>query len=413
MSLDTILVGLVILLCLALEGFFAGSELAMVACDKLRLRQRAMGGSRGARVAEWLLSKPSRLFSITLLGTNFATVMASTVLTFYLIQNYGPAYGSFAILLSPVILVFAEILPKSVFHHHAERLVDRVAPLLTLFGSVSAPVVLVLQRLTERLLGGVRKAAGSEKRITREELALLLQGDEVRGGDIRPSERTMVARALRLAELRAKNVMIPLVAIDTLPVTASRDAALRILTARGMSLIPVFSHRVFDIVGILDAVDVLCAEPDAPLRTLIHQPVYVPEEMRLHELFRVLRERKETAAVVVDEYGGAMGIVTLEEICEEVVGDIRDEFERDVPLYREIGPQHYQVSARLEIEEAQALGLEIPPGDYETIGGMLLARFGRIPRVGERLTIGRWQYEIRQATERNVVEVDVHLHTQP
>lgn len=398
----------IVLICLVAEGFFAGSELALVACDKVRLRQRAAAGSRGARMAEHLLANPALLFSTTLLGTNLSTITASIVTTLYLIQQYGPAYSSFALLLAPIILIFAEILPKSIYQHYANVLVDRSAPGLLFFRTVLFPAVWVVRWVTESLLGGVQRASAGEPRITRDELKELLRAEETRRGDIRPIERTMIARVLRLAELKAKNVMVPIIEYETLPISATRDAAIGICDVQGSPIIPVFSHRVFNVVGILEAIDVLCAAPDRPVRDLMHKPFYVAETMRLHDVFRALRQRREGAAVVVNEYGGAVGLVTLEDIVEEVVGEIPDEFSQDELLIHPLGGRRFMVQARTEIEVvAAAVGMTVPKGDYETLSGLLLHVFGYIPHVGEEMVIEGWRYRIQQATERTIVSVEL------
>ncbi len=398
----------IVVCCFLVEGFFSGSEIAMVSCDRARLRRRSREGHHGAKMAERLLGRPARLFSITLFGINLSAIVASTVTTFYLIDRFGPAYGSLAILLSPFILIFAEILPKSIYHHNADRMVDRVAPLLTMFGTIFSPVILGLQRLTDRLLGGVRRASGSERRITREELVSILHGEETRGTDIRPTERKIVSRVLRLVEMTAKNVMIPLIEIEALPNTATCEAAFELLQLKGYPRIPIFSGRIFNVVGIIEATDILGGDPSQKVQDVMHPAVFVPKGMRLNEVFRLLRSRREEVAVVVDEYGSTLGLVGLEEIFEEVVGDIRDEYEFDEPQFRKIALHHFYVTGRLDVKEArEQLGLDIPPGDYQTMAGFLLQRFGYIPQIGEQITIGSWVYRIRQATSRAILEVEI------
>lgn len=401
----------VVVCCLLAEGFFSGAELAMVSADKLRLRQRAAAGGRGARIAEWLITHPARLLSTTLLGTNLSAIVASVVTTFYLIHHYGPEYSVFALLISPFVLIFGEIVPKSICQHHANWIVDRVAPVLAVCASVFYPVVWPLTRLTERLLGGVQRRSHGEQRISRHELALLLQETkpgEGAGTDIRPTERTMIARILRLPTLKAKNVMIPLAEMECLPVTATREAALALFDLKGYSRLPVFEHRVYNIVGILDAIEVLCAAKEEPLQQLLRTPCFVSEETPMPEVFRLLRDRQEKSAVVVDEYGAAVGLVTIEDIFEEVVGDIRDEFTLGRQLFQVVGHQQYLVSGRLEVEVAnEKLGLGIPPGEYATVAGAVIHHQGTIPRVGEVVRIGGYQYTVRQATDRAVLEVEV------
>lgn len=401
----------VVVCALLAEGFFSGSEIAMVSADKLRLRQRSAAGGRGARAAEWLISHPDKLFSTTLLGTNISVITATVVTTFYLIHHYGPGRGVFALLLSPIILIIGEILPKSIFQHNANRLVDKVAPVLVLCTSIFYPAVWLLSRFTERLLGEVRRMSSRERRLTREELVLLLEEGAPHGeqtSDIRPTERTMIAHILHLAELRAKNVMIPLAEMESLAVSATRDAALAVFDLKGYARLPVYEHRIYNIVGVLDAIEILCVAKDEPLAKLLRAPVFVPEEMSLPEVFKTLRERKEKAAIVVDEYGAAVGLVALEDIFEEVVGEIRDEFALGKQLYQVAGPGAYLVSGRLEVEVAnERLGLDIPPGDYETVAGAVLKHFGSIPCPGDVVMIGRHEYLVRQATDRAVVELEV------
>ncbi len=402
-----VVIGIVVL-CLLAEGFFAGSELALVACNKLRMQQRADAGSKKAKAVLELLNNPAQLFSTTLFGTNLATISASTVTTLFLIDEYGSGYGSLAILLAPLILLFAEILPKSIYQHNADWIVERIASPLLFFRVLFYPAVWPLSRLTGRLLGVVQKVMGQQKIITRNELAALLEGEEAARGDILPSERSMISRILRLPTLTAHNIMLPLTGMETLPVSASREVAIDLFDLKGIPFVPIFNGRVFDIVGVLEMSDVLCSLPGSKIDELMRTPIYVPESAPLHELYRVLRQYKEGIVVVVDEYGGAVGLISIEEIFEEVVGDIKDEFDLDEQLYTVLGPRHFSIMGRMEIEDViSATGIDLPEGDYETIGGMLLAHFHHIPKVGEEVTINQWNYRVSQATERTLVEVEV------
>lgn len=400
-------------ICIIGEGFFSGSELALVSCDKLRLEQRAAQGVYGARLAAMLLKNPAQLFGTTLLGTNLCTITASTIATLALIERYGHAYASFALLLAPIMLVFGEVLPKSIYRHHADWLVDRLAPLLMIFRNIFYPAIFGMTHLTNRWLADVRKLA-VEPRITRDELALLLEGDAAKGGDIRASERTMITRILQFAERRAKHVMVSLADIECLPLAATREAALSIFDLKGYAHLPVFANRIFNVVGILEAVDTLCAPPNETVSALMHKPVFVPQEMPLTELFRMLRERHERAAVVVDEYGAAVGIIALEDVCEEVVGEIRDEFSLNDELYQPLDRERFVLNGRMPVETAQQLfNIEVPNGDFKTVAGMLLTACGHIPRVGEEVHIGAFGYRVREANERSVIAVEVWRNGNP
>lgn len=406
--MDLVILIIVILVCLFLEGFFSGSELALVMADKLRLKNAADLGDREAKITRNLLKRPIRLFSTTLAGTNISVVTASTVLTFYIISQFGEEYSVFALLLSPVVLIFGEVLPKSVYQHHADYLAKRVGVLLVWASYILFPLVWPLSQLTKLLLGSIRKAALMEPRITREELTLMLASKEARASDMPPEERQMIRSVLDLSEDEVENIMIPLVEVEMLPSTADTDAALAIFDLKGFSRLPVFEHRSHNIVGMVDSADCVFASERKILKNIMHPVLYVPETMPLYELYETMQEERESIAVVVDEYGGATGLVTLEDLLEEIVGEIKDEYELGEQHYRQIGPDKYLVSGRMEIEEAnETMELGIPYGDYETVAGYILELFGYIPEPGEEVTSKDWKYKVKNATPRAVLEVEV------
>ena len=393
-----------IVILLLLEIFFSGGEIALVVTDKMRLKTRAEGGNAGAITAMWFIRHPAHFFSTVILGTNISVIAASTVATFYLISNYGEDAELWALLLSPIVLIFGEVMPKSLFQHYAGRLVEKISPPLMASMYVMYPLVWVTSRFTNFLLGGVQSHVGREPRMTREELALLIGSTE--SPDVRPSERKMIAKVLELANQRVENVMVPLALVESIPVTSSRETAMEIFDLKGFSKLPVFEHRAYNIVGVLDCLDCLFSET-LELRDMLRPILYVPKGMRLHELYKLMKEREEQIVIVVDEYGAAAGLVTLEDVLEEVLGDIKDEYELGRQHWRIAGENHFFLSGRTEVGEVnEKLGLDIPKGHYETIAGFLLNRFGYIPKVGETIQAGRWKFIVRKATEKAIVEVE-------
>lgn len=399
---------IVLVVCLLLEGFFSGSELALVVADKLRLKNKADQGDWDARRAMRLIEKPSRLFSTTLLGTNVCVVTATTVLTYFIISNYGEEYSLFAILLSPIVLVFGEVVPKSVYQHHADYIAPRVGSMLMMISRAIYPVVWLVSRLTEILLGGVKRAAGAEPSISREELALILSSREVKDSDISPKERKMIKTVLDLSDAEVENIMTPLVEVEMLPVTADTESALAVFDLKGFSRLPVFEHRAYNIVGMIDSADCIFAAEKKPIREIMNPVIYVPESMPLYELYETLQDEKEEVAIVVDEYGGATGLVTLEDLLEEFVGEIKDEYELGEQHYIVIGKESFLVSGRMEIEDAnEKLHLNIPDGDYETVAGYLLELFSYIPDENERVVANGWKYLVKKASNRAIIQVHV------
>lgn len=402
------IVVLIILVCIFLEGFFSGSELALVVADKFRLKNRADMGDKEAKMTQKLIANPRRFFSTTLLGTNACVVTATTVLTYFIIDRYGSEYSAFALLLSPIVLVFGEIVPKSIYQHYADHLAKKVGVVLTWVSFFFSPAIWVMSSVTQVLIGGVKKAANLEPRISREELSLMLASAEAKNSDMPPQERKLITKVLELSEGEVKNIMIPLVEIEMLSSTADVEAALTLFDLKGLSRLLVFEMRSHNIVGIVDMADCLTADINKPLKTIMKPVIYVPESMPLYELYETLQEAKEEVSVVVDEYGGAAGFVTLEDLLEEVFGEIRDEYEFEKHNYVKISEGVYIVNCRMEIEEANdKLKLGIPEGDYETIAGYILQLFSYIPKVGEQISDGNCLYIIKNSTPRAVIEVEV------
>ncbi|PIR16465.1 MAG: hypothetical protein COV46_07970 [Deltaproteobacteria bacterium CG11_big_fil_rev_8_21_14_0_20_49_13] len=391
---------------LLLEVFFSGSEIALVVTDKVRLKTRAGERHTGAATAMWFVRHPAHFFSTVILGTNISVIAASTIATFYLISNYGEDAEIWALLLSPIVLIFGEVLPKSLFQHYANKLVERISPPLIVSMYVMYPLVWVLSGFTHMLMGGVKSHIGKEPRITREELSLLIQASD--SPDVKPAEKKMISKVLELASQRVENVMVPLALVESLPVNAPRETALSIFDLKGFSKLPLFEHRAYNIVGVLDCLDCLFSPETANVSDLIEKVIYVPKGMKLHELYHLMKDKEEEIAIVVDEYGAAVGLVTMEDVLEEIVGDIKDEYELARQHWKVLGDGHFLVIGQAEVEEVnEKLGLDIPKKNYETVAGYLLDRFGYIPTVGEGIAAGKWFYKVVKANDRAIIEVEV------
>lgn len=406
MSIAVLIIILVI--CLLLEGFFSGSEMALVNADKYRLAIGTDSGSRRALSALHMVKNPAKFFSTTLLGTNLCTVAGSVVTTFFIIDRFGPEYSAFAILYWPFTLVLGEIVPKSVYQYYADKIVLRVSPILLAVSVILHPVIWLLSKLTESLLGGVKRRHGVSHPISREELELILEVGRTDASDVKQAERTMISRIFNLAERRVSDIMTPLVDVAALPVSAGREDVERLFEKQGYSRVPVFDGRVINIVGVISSSDLMFGDEKAGVKDIMKPVYYVPEEMPLDELLVTMKRKGEPLAVAVDEYGGAAGIVTAEDLLEEVVGDIEDEHDEAAPLYARIGWHHYMVSGRMEVSSAnEKLKLNIPDGDYKTIAGFVVHSFERIPKAGEAFRFGRFLFTVSRATDRAVQEVEI------
>jgi CBS domain containing-hemolysin-like protein len=399
-----------ILLALLLTTLFSAAEMAFIAANRVRIRHAAEAGNRTAIRYLQSFRQPERLLSTAMMGVTIAHITASSMATWALI----PVAGHWAALLvtlalTPIMLVFGEVIPKAVAREWATTLILRLFRVIELASAALAPLTWVAHALvgaTLRLLGGRRTS--TRRFVSREELKLLLQL-EPEEADVTSSEAEMIDKIFDLGETAVREVMVPLVDVAALPDTATPDDCVRLITERGFSRIPVFSDRVFNVVGVVTAMDLLRRGAEASdLRSLMRPATYVPETKRIDDLLTEMQRARIQLAVVVDEYGGAVGVVTVEDIVEEIVGEIRDEHDRTPDTVERLPDGSYRVAGRAGLDELNAsLDWNLPTGDFETVAGLVLSTVHRIPQVGEVLQIGRYTVTVLEADSRRVLTVRV------
>ncbi len=401
-----------ILLLLFLEAFFSGAEMAIIAADRQRVKDASRGESRLARLTARILAEPPWYLSTSLAASNLSEVANAALLTSFLVGIYASRGDLYAFLiLSPLILIFGEILPKTLFQQRADRWVQKVIPVVWAVSIVLFPFVWLMSKtagLVHRLSG---LSAETKALVTREELQLLLRADGGQG-DMKPLEKDMIYRIFHFSNTRTKEVMIPLVDVAALEDETLVAEAREIVQREGYSRYPVFHERVDNMIGILHSFDLLFAcSGEEPIRSFVRPISFFPEAKPVDELLVEMQRGHEFMAAVVDEYGGAIGIVTIEDILEEIVGEIEDEYDVNQPLYRRVGPKHYLINARMEIDHInEQLKLRLPKGDYETLGGFILERLGHVPQAGESFQFQQITFEVRKANARSVQEVLITLN---
>jgi putative hemolysin len=411
---------IVIILLTVANGFFAASEIAIVSARRGRLEQRAESGSRSARTALELAEEPNRFLAtvqvgITLIGT-FAAAFGGDALSEpieRLIAPYaGPTYAP-AIALAMVVLfltylslIVGELVPKRLALQSAERIAIFVAPIMQRISRLAGPVVWFLTMSTQAVLTLLGRARHQEEQITEDDvLSLVREGAEA--GTVEFTEQELIERVFDFTDRKAREIMTPrtelcAVAIDT-PV---REAA-QILLDRGHTRLPVFRESLDSVVGIVHARDLFAAlqreaaETSAPrLDELLREPVYVFEHQPVTDLLRRFRQARTHLALVLDEYGQTAGLVTLEDVLEELTGDISDEHdEADILVVRRPDGS-LLVDGRLAYADAERR-LSFPPRDelrelpdFDTVAGLVLALIERIPTTGESVTFRDWRIEV-------------------
>jgi putative hemolysin len=409
--LDILVTLLVMLICLAAEAFFSGSEIAVVSADRAKLRHQAATGSKGARLALEMLKRPEWLLSTTLVGTNIAVVTNTTMATALMIQLFGPAYSWLAVVLvAPLIWVFGEIVPKSVFQQRTDVITPRAIFALKFFSYLFYPILLVfslLVRVLTKLVGGKT----DENPFTLREEIQTMMGMSPEQGDIEPIEQGMIRRLFNFGETTAREVMMPLIDVAAVERGASCREALEVAIETSHVRIPVYEERVDQIVGMLDTLELLGVDGNAPILPFVKPVTYVPPGKGIQDLLLGMRESGEQITVVVDEYGGVEGIVSIEDILEEVVEDIHDEYddqESASEWMRRLDERTWLVSARVDLDSLmQALDIDLPKGRYASLAGFLLDKAKDVPQTGTVLEYQGIRFSIQRATPRVIQEVKV------
>jgi putative hemolysin len=403
-------------LALLVTALFSAAEMSFIAANRVRLRHLAEGGNRTAVRYLEAFRNPERLLSTAMMGVTIAHITASSVATWALLPVVG---GMAAVLvtasLTPIMLVFGEVIPKAVARERATALILWLFPVIETLGRLLTPLTWGANALVGWALTLVgRERTSTRQFVSREELKLLLQM-EPEEADVTVSEAEMIDKIFDLGETAVREVMVPLVDVAALPETASRVDAVRLIQERGFSRIPVFTDKVFNIVGVVTAMDLLRRGNEAAdVRSLMRPATYVPETKHIDDLLREMQKNRVQLAVVVDEYGGAVGIVTVEDIVEEVVGEIRDEHDRTPDTVERLADGSYRVAGRAGLEELNdALDLDLPKGDFETVAGLVLATLHRIPLVGEVFRVRGYTVTVLEADKRRVLAVRITPDKKP
>lgn len=399
---------LAVLICLVLSAFYSGSETALVSVNKLRINQLVESENARANIVHRLVESPQRMLALTLVGTNLANVLIAQLGEGLVTRGLPNLAVSLQGLIATVgittlLLIFGEILPKTIFRVKADALALRYAYLLRLSEIVLAPLIYLVQTLTQFIVKLTDRGASTPSPdAQREELRLLATMGE-RSGNLHTDQRRMIHSLLNVQNRTVAQVMVPLVDIVAIEKNTKCEDFLQVAADSGFSRIPIYEEQIYNIVGIVNLLDVIYnnVESEANLNLdeksdvlpntiepFIRTVLHIPESKNINELLKEIQHTRHTMVFAVDEYGGTVGLVTIEDLVEEIIGEFADE--RDAPEFiRLITSQILECDARTEVDLLEEhYGLTIPEGDYETIAGYILDRTGTIPEIGTELDLG-------------------------
>ena len=418
----------VILLLVAINGVFVAAEIALVSIRRSRVEQMVEEGRRGAHRVRNLTGDPGRFLAVVQIAVTFVGFLAAAFAGVNLSQPLADALvtagvdagtaGAIALIVVTVLvslftIVFGELVPKTLALAHPESFATALAVPVDVLGRVLHPIVAVLTRATSAIARLLGAEVSTEQQISADELRLIVE----RGGEqgiLEAEEEQMINAVIELGERRVHEVMVPRVAMAALPADATMEQAIDLVIEVGHSRVPVYHDSIDEIVGILYAKDLLpYLKPDAgprpSLRKLLRPPVLVPESMTVDDLLHEFQRRKVHIAIVLDEYGGTAGLVTIEDLLEEIVGEIQDEYDVEEPMVERLSDHEARVDGRADVDELLELfDLDLKLEDaeeYDTVGGLMYHRIGGVPSPGDTVDVDDLRLTVETTDGRRVGKV--------
>jgi CBS domain containing-hemolysin-like protein len=411
---------LLITLTILLSGFFSGSEIAFVSANRLKLEIESRKKSRRARIVHNFAENPETFLTTTLVGNNIVNVLYATLMTLFLIapintlsmQWFGAAPTPVVLLIlqtiiaSVVIMIFGEILPKAIFRMHADWWVGIIAIPQQICYWIFKPLIVLANGASNILIKFIAPdSERAEQIFRRQDVELIFEELRDSGGhDLDKEDSEILQNVLELSSKRVKESMIPRTDMVGVEKDTGIEETLSLFISSGYSKLPVYQESIDDIIGVIFAYDLF---NDPNQITDIMRPVkLVPVSQKSKDLLSEFRQSNISVAVVLDEYGGTAGMVTIEDLLEEVVGDIQDEYDTDETVVKKLSPNTYVISGGVEIDVLTENHPEIPlpteTEDYETIAGYVINRLGRIPTTNEELLLDGCKIIISKATPSRI-----------
>jgi CBS domain containing-hemolysin-like protein len=419
---------LLIVASILLSGFFSGSEIAFVTANKLKLEVASRKKNVLAGSIEFFKSNPETFLTTTLVGNNIVNVVYATLMAIFLvspIQEYSLEFfdheaTEFQILAiqtliaSILIMIFGEIIPKAIFRAQADVMVSIIALPLRIFYYLLRPLIALANGSSSILIKWlVPDAEVVESLYRRQDVELIFRELRESGGseDIDEDDSEILHNVLELSTKRVKDSMIPRIEIEAVDKTTPVDDVLDLFIKSGHSKLPVYQDSIDDVVGVVFAYD-LFNKPKT-ISEIIRPVKLIPYSKKSKDLLTEFRQSNMSVAIVLDEYGGTAGMVTIEDLLEEVVGDIQDEHDVDDDIMKRLSPNTFVVSGNVEIEDLlekfEEIELPLEPSEYDTVAGYIINHLGRIPKVNEEVLIEGKKFIISKATQSRIETVKLIL----
>lgn len=406
---------LIVIGLLALSAFFSSSETAMMAVNKIRVRNLADAGLSSAQTLMKVLDNQPKMLSAILIGNNIVNISASSLATILVTRAFGDMYvGVGTGILTLLVLIFGEITPKTSATLYSETMALRFAKPIYMIMQVLTPVIFIVDKLSQGVLRLLHVDPNKKQdAITEDELRTIVEVSHEEGV-IESDEKKMIYNVFDFGDSVAKDIMVPRIDMIFIDVDATFSEVIEVFREVKYTRYPVYEETTDNVIGIINIKDLLLTENQKKfcIRDYLREPLYTYEFKKTAELMVELRKTQNNIAIVLDEYGATAGLITLEDMLEEIVGEIRDEYDEDEEdLIRRIGPREYVVEAAMKLDDLNdQLGLDLESEDYDSIGGFIIGLLDHLPEEGEEVTHKTLRFVVDKV-DRNRID-KIHLYIQ-
>jgi magnesium and cobalt exporter, CNNM family len=421
---DILLISLLIIV----NGFFSASEISLISLRRSRVRHLAKSGNPVARRVQKLQEEPERFLGTVQIGITLVGTLAAAIGGVIAVEHVKPLLLSFPIgfvqkaaepialavvvgVITFTTIVIGELIPKSLAIRHSERTAFFTAVPIDILSRALSLVLRLLARSSNLILGFFNLAEGHEPSLISEDEVKYLIREGRKSGIFEPSEEDLIQSVFRFTDTVVKEIMVPRTEIVAMEKGSDIDAVLRTMNEQGYSRLPIYNETIDNIIGIVYLKDILVLHMEnrpVQLSSVLRKPYVVPPNKNVSVLLKEMREKRIHLTLVGDEYGGTDGLVTMEDLIEEIVGDIRDEQEKELREIHEVAANRYVIDGKTDIGKVnEKLGVKLPEDEFETLGGFVLGLFGRLPAEGDQVRYQDMMFTVLRLRRNRISRIRV------
>ena len=405
----------ILVILIALSSFFSAAETALMSLNKIRIRHLVDENIKGAKLLEKLTNAPNKLLGSILIGNNIVNIGASALASSLAMKLFGDSGVALATgVMTVLVLIFGEITPKTIAKQKSEQISLRIIKIINIVVKVLTPLVFVFTQISQvfiKLLGAEPDV--NESFITQEELKTMV-GVSEEEGVLEEEEKEMIFNVFEFGDLQVKDVMIQRVDIVAVNVDVTYDEILDVIKQEQFSRIPVYNETIDDIVGVLNIKDLLFISEEEKknfdIKKFMRDPFYTFEFKKVMELFSEMKKSRNHISIVLDEYGGTVGIATIEDLVEEVVGEIEDEYDQEEKEIQCINEKEYMLEGSTRLHDVKdIIGVDLESDEFDSIGGLILGEIGRFPEEKEEVTYKNIKFIVEQVDKNRIRKVRMFI----